>query len=255
MRFSNLRHWIGTALLSAAVALGIPSATYALQVKPIIFDMNTVGAGSRTTITVINSAATPVPMELQVNRLDLGPNGEMIKTPGGGDDFMIFPPQTVIPPNSTQTFRIHWIGDPEIPESRSYNIEVNQLPVEAPKVAEGETRMSIQLVYSFVTTVTVRPPQGTSSFQVQKAEFSRNDQGQSGVALTVENTGNLHNYLANAEVQLEAGSWSKRLTPQTVRVLAGPGLVLPRHMRRIFIPLEDVPGNTGALSATVSFKN
>lgn len=255
MQLSFSCRWIVAALLLAAMTLGMPGAAHALQVKPIIFDMSTAGAESRTTITVINSAATPVPMELQVNRLDLGPNGEMIKSPGGGDDFMIFPPQTVIPPNATQTFRIHWIGDPEIPESRSYNIEVNQLPVEAPKVADGETRMSIQLVYSFVTTVTVRPPQGTSSFQIRKAEFSRNEQGKSGVALTVENTGNLHNYLANADIQLDAENWSKKLTPQTVRVLAGPGLVLPRHVRRIFIPLEDLPGNTGALSATVSFKN
>lgn len=255
MQFKRIQRWTGGALFAVALVFGAPGTGQALQVKPIIFDMSSAGSDSRKAITVTNSAATPVPMELLVNRLDLGPNGEMIKTPGGGEDFLIFPPQTIIPANSTQTFRIQWIGDPEIAESRSYNISVNQIPVKPPALPEDETRMSIQIVYSFVATVTVRPPQGVSSFQIRNAEAAQDKDGKRGVALTIENSGNLHNYLANAEVRLQASDWSRKLAPPAVRALAGPGLVLPYHTRRIFIPIDDLPRNPGAVTASITFKN
>ena len=253
-RFSIAR-WARAAAITIATLLSTPGGARALQVQPVIFDMSSTGSGTRQSITVVNSASKPVPMELKVNRLDLGPHGEMIKSPGGEDDFLIFPPQTIVPAHSTQTFRIQWVGDPAIAESRSYNILVNQIPVEVPESGSGKGKLSLQIVYSFVTTVTVRPPAGEASFRLRNAKAETNKEGKYGIALTIENTGNLHNYLANADVAVEAGNWSKDLSPQTVRALAGPGLILPHHTRTIFIPLEDMPKNPGSVSAEVRFKN
>lgn len=241
----------GLAWLTLLWALAGPAE--ALQVKPMIFDMSAVGADSRKTLSVANDAATPVPMELVINRLDLGPNGEMIRSPGGEEDFLVFPPQTVIPPNATQTFRIQWIGDPDLAESRSYNISVNQLPVPPPETADGGTHLSLQLVASFLTTVTVRPAQGLSSFQVRGAEATKTQDGKPAVALRVENTGNMHNYLANARIELRAGDWSKKLKPEEIHNRCGPGLVLPKHIRRIVIPMDDLPSRPGPITASVDF--
>lgn len=236
-----------------AILWVLAATTEALQVKPMIFDMSAVGADSRKTLSVVNEAATPVPMELVVNRLDLGPNGEMIPSPGGEDDFLVFPPQTVIPPNATQTFRIQWIGDPDLAESRSYNISVKQLPVPPPEAADGGTHLSLQFVASFLTTVTVRPAQGRSSFEVRGAEATKTQDGKPAVALRVENTGNMHNYLANARIELRAKDWSKKLKPEEVQSRCGPGLVLPKHTRRIVIPMDDLPSHPGPITASVDF--
>lgn len=241
----------GLAWLALLWALAGPAE--ALQVKPMIFDMSAVGADSRKTLSVANDADTPVPMEVVINRLDLGPNGEMIRSPGGEEDFLVFPPQTVIPPNATQTFRIQWIGDPDLAESRSYNISVNQLPVPPPETADGGTRLSLQFVASFLTTVTVRPAQGMSSFQVRGAEATKTQDGKPAVALRVENTGNMHNYLSNARIELRAGDWSKKLKPEEIHNRCGPGLVLPGHTRRIVIPMEDLPSRPGPITASVDF--
>jgi len=254
MQRSDTRRGNGCRWLALMLSLGgLPSA-WALQVKPMVFDMSALGQDSRKVISVANDAATPVPMEVVVNRLDLGPNGEMIRTPGGGDDFLIFPPQTVIPAHATQTFRIQWVGDPDLPQSRSYNISVNQIPVQPPDSAPpGGTRLSLQIVASFLTTVTVRPAQGLSSFEVRGAEATKTHEGKPAVALTVENTGNMHNYLANARVELRAGGWSEKLRPEDIRGRCGPALVLPGHTRRIVIPVNDLPSNPGPITGSVTF--
>jgi fimbrial chaperone protein len=250
-----MRHWVRVAGWVVALALAWPTGVLALQVKPMIFDMSVVGSEAHKTITVINTAATPMPVELVINRLDLGPNGEMLSTPGGQDDFIIFPPQTTIPPNATQTFRVQWSGDPDLPASRSYNIAVNQLPVQGAKQAEG-THLSLQLTFSFLTTVTVRPAQGMASFHVRGVEATKTKDSKSekpAVALKIENTGNLHNYLSNATLTLQAGSWSRTLSPEQIHALSGPGLVLPNHTRRIVIPIDDLPKKPGPMTASLDF--
>ena len=238
------------ALLLASLG---PRDTLALQVSPLVIDMGTVGPDSRKVITVVNSSNNEVPMELKVNLLDLGPDGELIRTEGGEDDFLIFPPQTIIPAGATQTFRIQWIGDPDIPKSRSYNISVNQIPVEIGEARERETSIQLQIVYSFLSIVTVRPPGGTSSFQVRNVERARAADGNPAVALTIENTGNLHNYLANAHLILTgADGWQKKMSPAEVSA-SGSGLVLPGNTRRFVVSVPDLPMDTGSINARVDF--
>ena len=234
-------------------ALG-PRDVLALQVSPLVIDMNTVGPDSRKVITVVNSADKQVPMELKVNKLDLGLNGELIRTEGGEDDFLIFPPQTVIPGGATQIFRIQWIGDPNIDKSRSYNISVNQIPVEMGEASEDKTSVRLQIVYSFLSVVTVRPPEGKSSFQIRSVERAEISKGRPAVAITIENTGNLHNYLANAHLILsDANGWQKEMSPTEVGA-SSSGLVLPGNTRRLVVAVPDLPADTGPIDARVDFR-
>lgn len=235
-----------------ALLLLVGGNAFALQVQPMIFDMSATGPASRQVITVINTAPNPVPMELRVNRLDIGPNGETIRTEGGGEDFIIFPPQALIPANATQTFRVQWAGEPDLAESRSYNIAVSQLPVEVPSDDAGVSAQ-VQIVYNFLTTVTVAPANGVSVLDVLDAEAAQTPDGKRAVALTLENSGNRHGYLADAELTLDAGSWSRTLSPSEVRAFAGPGLVLPGHRRRILVPIDDLPSNPGRIAARLDF--
>ena len=117
----------------------------------------------------------------------------------------------------------------------------------------GKVGFNVSLGYDFLTTVTVAPFKGKSEFTVREVEITTNKDGAPAIAVTLENTGNSHNYLCNATVVLKGGSWKKTLPPALVRALAGPGLVLPNHTRRIIIPVEDLPKKVKTVTATISF--
>ena len=249
----SLRYFFVFALVLPFTLLG-PRDAAALQVSPLVIDMSTVGSDSRKVITVVNSSDHEIPMELKVNQLDLGLNGELIRTEGGEDDFLIFPPQTIIPGGATQLFRIQWIGDPDISTSRSYNISVNQIPVERDATPKGDTSIQLQIVYSFLSTVTVRPLEGTSSFQIRSVERADTAQGKPALVLTIENTGNLHNYLANARLILSgADGWETEISPAEIANTVGSGLVPPGNMRRFLVPVANLPAETSPIDASVDF--
>lgn len=262
MLIFRVRQIIFTAL---GCLVWYPILIQAIQVKPMIFDMSTAGSNSHQTITVTNDQSKPIPVEVVINLLDIGPNGESIRTPGGEDDLLVFPPQTVIPPNSTQTFRVQWIGD-NIRESRGYNISINEVPIReninvTSKKQQGKQDLNLNIAFNFLLAAIIQPAmnsdsevkQESQSFKIHKVELAKNDRGQPCVALTIENLGRIHNYLANSTLKLRARDWSRELVKDEIRNLAGPGLVLPKHTRRIIIPIDDLPKNPGNITANITF--
>ena len=101
--FSRYRNmFIAQILFLGALA----SPATALQVSPMVFDLSTLGRGANQSITVSNPTSRDMPVELRINRLTLGRAGETIESEGGDDDFLLFPPQTIIPAGRAQTFRV-----------------------------------------------------------------------------------------------------------------------------------------------------
>src|SRR3990172_1011136 len=101
------------ASLAAAILFTQPAA--AISVQPALIDMTTGGNQNRT-ISVINDGAKPLPVEIVISRMELNENGETAPEPSG-DDFLVFPPQALVPPGATQNFRIQWVGDPQLRQS------------------------------------------------------------------------------------------------------------------------------------------
>lgn len=252
----------------------------AMRVSPLSVDITTAGPGAKKTISVTNTESKPLPIELVITPVDLDSNGQYIQLTNSeiADDLMIFPPQTVIPPNKTQTFRIQWIGDPELPQSRGYSISINQVPVDItmPEAQPNKTNTAVQIVLSFGIFAAVRPLMEKAEFKLRTVELAtttdtppsfpvkiikkkgknnKNTPPPSNsshkIVLTVENVGNAHNYLCNAELTLQAGNWSKTIPPEELREIIGPGIVLPKHTRRFVLNINDLPANPGKITATI----
>ena len=218
-----------------------------MSVSPILTDMLPVGRESRSSITVVNTSATTLPVEIAVNQLDLGENGERALTPRD-DDFLIFPPQAMIPSGATQVFRIQWAGDPDIDHSRSYAFMINQIPLEA----QGDGTV-LELVYSVVAYVNVGPLQGNSDLNLVHAGPVSDGQGGRKMELVVENRGTRHDYLSRDRILLKAaeGGWSREIRASEFASAVGIGLVQPGKTRRFILPVEPPPGIT-AVSAEVT---
>ena len=253
-RFSfNFADWISGMIpnifraLSVAALVGLATApALAMSVSPNEIEMISAGAAGRTQITVTNSNATPLPIETSIQRLDIDENGK-VKTAPAGDEFLVFPPQAMIPAGGTQVFRIQWVGEPNLDRSRSYMMSVTQIALKLPKGQSG-----IRMVSSFGVVINVAPPQGKASLKLISTGIMTDPKGKRHATVTIENPTNVHGVLEQSAIRLTAGSWSKTYGPSDIAQKIGIGIVQPGKRRKFILP-DELPANTGKIQARLDY--
>ena len=242
------------ALTMFCAAIAPVQVAQAMTVQPVVIDMQTAGRQMSSVITVENTFATPLPVELSIQELELTPDG-VKQTGNDPGDLMIFPPQTLIEPGQTQTFRVQYVGDPALAKSKHYYVTVAQLPVKLP---EGQS--AIQILYNFQVLVSVTPAGAKPQITVQSAELGKNATGKPIAVLTVANDSAAHGYLANGRLRLvqkdAAGKqvFSKNLSGAEIQQSMGFGLIGGGQARKVSVPVE-LPSAEGSVEASFSLDN
>jgi fimbrial chaperone protein len=234
--------------LAAALALGASGVARAMTVQPVVIDLQTSGRGMTQVVTVENTFANPLPVELRIEELAFDADGAhgTGKDPG---DLLVFPPQALIQPGQTQAFRVQWVGDPALARSKHYYITVAQLPVELP---EGQS--AIQILYNFQVLASIAPAGAKPALTLTSAEVGRDAAGKPAPFITVTNDSAAHGYLSQGRLRLVEKDASGKVVFQ--RTLQGPeiqqtigfGLIAPGQTRRIAVPIE-LPTGEGRLEA------
>ncbi|MFA5964914.1 MAG: fimbria/pilus periplasmic chaperone [Sphingomonas sp.] len=186
----------------------------AITVKPLVVDLKTSGRGMNQVVSVENTSAVAVPVQLTVQELvvEAGETHGTGKDPG---DLLVFPPQALIQPGQTQTFRVQYVGDPALTKSKHYYITVAQLPV---KPKEGES--AVQVVFSFQVLASVGPQGAKPSLRVQSAGVGKNDAGKPVPVVTVANDSSTYGYLSHGKLRvIEKDAAGREVFRQT---LSGP---------------------------------
>ena len=147
------------ALAVALLAL-VTAATpaFAMRVSPMVSELKASGAGAVARIEVGNVSNKALPFETRITRIDFDADGKLIETPAD-EDFIVFPPQGLVPVSGRQVVRVQWVGRPDIPNSQAYYVSIRQLPVETdPQKIEGtEASVSINVLYTMKSLVVVAP--------------------------------------------------------------------------------------------------
>ena len=242
------------ALTMFCAALAPLQAAQAMTVQPVVIDLQTAGRDMSQTITVENTFATPLPVELTVQELELGTDGvkQTGKDPG---DLLVFPPQAIIQPGQTQTFRVQYVGDPELAKSKHYYVTVAQLPIKLP---EGQS--AIQILYNFQILISVAPGGVKPKIAVQSAEIGTSADGKPVAILTVVNDSPAHGYLSNGRIRLvekdKSGAqvFSRTLSAAEIQQTMGFGLIGGGQTRRVTVPLV-LPSADGTVEASYSLEN
>lgn len=218
---------------------------HAMSVTPLTVDMTTARGASQ--ISVTNDGAKSLPVEIVVSRLELDEKGEMTTTPAP-DDFIIFPPQAIVKPGSSQAFRIQWAGDPQLNTSQNYIFSVNQVPVKMPAGQSG-----VQVVFNFAAVVNIAASNGSAEINLIQAGVGKDAKGKLHPEITVKNPGNSYAKLTDATIKLSGGSWSETLAPDKLRQIVGIGLVQPGKTRKFVLPV-DVPDGVKQITANIDYK-
>jgi fimbrial chaperone protein len=244
-------HWRNLALVGA-LALGMftmmPKQALAITVQPVVIDLSTAGRDMSQVITVENTFATPLTVELKIEDLSFDENGAhgTGKDPG---DLLIFPPQAIIQPGDTQSFRVQWVGDPDLKASKHYYVTVAQLPVQLPS---GQS--AIQILYNFQVLVSVKPMGGKPNIKIASAEVGKDAKGAPIPVLMVENDSATHGYLSQGTLRItEKDSSGKQVFQKTmlgpeIQQTIGFGLIASGQKRRVAVPVV-LPTDGGQVEA------
>ncbi len=236
-----------------AAILPIQTAA-AMTVQPVVVDLQTSGGRMSQVVTVENTFSTQLPVEIQIQELELTPTGvkQTGKDPG---DLLVFPPQALIEPGQTQTFRIQYVGDPALARSKHYYITVAQLPIKLP---EGQS--AIQILYNFQVLVSVSPSGIKPNIVVDSATIGKNPAGKPIAMVSVHNDSVAHGYLANGHLRIaefdSSGKevFAKTLSGAEIQQSMGFGLVGGGQARTVAVPIE-LPSETGTVEASFALDN
>ncbi|HEU4960213.1 MAG TPA: fimbria/pilus periplasmic chaperone [Sphingomonas sp.] len=258
--FSPLRRLRARSFIILLLAIsGIGGAAYAMRVSPMVVEMTTSGVNSTARVEVQNLNSGNLPFETRITRIDYDADGNQHETPADGD-FLVFPPQGLLPQNARQVIRVQWVGGADLPASRAYYLSVNQIPVKlAPQEDGGSAGAQVQLVYHIKVLMTVSPPNAKPAVAFVSAKpvmiapkaapgATEAPAGPAtpGLAVTVKNTGNRYAMMAGSTWTIDGtGADGKPLhvvlKEEDLNRLIGAGYLAPLGGQRTFQIPTDAP--------------
>lgn len=222
------------------------TGAHAMSVSPTHIELRSAGAESRAQVVVRNDSDAPLPVEAKLSKLVVDEAGKSTAT-SDSSDFLIFPPQTLIPPGASQVFRITWVGEPLLEKSQSYQLTLSQIPV---RLKESKNR--VQVVMAFGVVINVAPPRGEGQLELVGTSITRNANGERNPVITVRNPSRVHALLPKTTIRLAGGRWSETLSPAFLGQRVGIGLVQPGRQRRFVLPVA-LPSDVKQVRASLSF--
>ena len=234
------------AVAAALPLIGFAAPTaHAQRVEPMSYQLGTTGSDATETLRMDNTSASPITVEVTVERMSIDEQGRETREPAD-DDFMIFPPQAIIAPGKSQSLRVKYVGDPALDASRSYRVSFNQLPIDLQTDDSG----AIGMVINFRTLAVVAPKGAKADLHL--VEAAPRPDGKWDVA--VENRGNLMGRLSRSTWTFTDGTGaSETLDERAVNDWANSNFVLPGQTLRLVV--DPVGGlDPRSLTATIAVR-
>lgn len=256
--------WPAVAL-AAAVVVVAAGAAWAMRVSPMVSELTTTGAGSAARIEVGNVGSAALPFETRITRMDVDADGNIVET-DADEDFLVFPPQGVVPVRGRQVVRVQWVGDSSIDTSRAYYLWVRQLPVATDPDATPEDggAVKVTVLYTMKSLIVVAPPGAEPKVEVVSVkpamvalpapEIDPSLAGDAaaappeepGIEVVVTNSGKRYALMSGATWIVEGtdksgAAFSRQYTGDEISKTVGVGYLAPGGGRRTFkLPTDGV---------------
>lgn len=231
-------------LFAAVIGVLAASPAHALTVTPITLEMTPTGQRARAVITITNSSNEPTAVEPVFDKITLSERGTATREPTQGENFLILPLQALLQPGATQTFRLQWVGPPDIPQSESYFVTFNQLPIQSLSKQTG-----LSILTAFSVAVNVAPLSARPTIQLISTDLDTSG----NPAITVQNPTAAHALLKDASIIIHADGLDFEVPTTALQQSYGHGLLQPWSKRRFILPVT-LPANTRSLSATLNYR-
>lgn len=192
-------HIRAPALVAGFLALTL-AAAHALGVAPpiLVLDERTGYAGE---MRVLNPDTEPMAVEVSVFLRTFDEGGET-ETPAD-TDFVVFPPQAVIDPQSDQAIRFQYVGDALDGRSKSYRVYITE--VLAPLSEDAAEQSTVRFQSRYGASLHLVPRGARAEPRVASAEPAMKQDGAPALRVRIENEGGRYVYLN--ETVISAGDF------------------------------------------------
>jgi len=246
--FPRFTHRWAAPFVAALLLLALIAPVVAINVQPVIVDLHSAGRRASAIISLQNTFPETVPVELTAHPIRIV-NGELQEFDDEeAEDLLVFPAQTTIGGGQTQAFRVQWVGDPDLKESKHFYVTAAQLPV-----ALSANQNAIQVLHRFKILVSVGAASATPDLQVVETRIDADPNGKPRPVLTVRNDGSTYGYVSQRRmtiVQRGAGGeeiFRKTFEPDEIGQRMGMGLV-PSGQSRVLPINVELPQTAGTLT-------
>lgn len=174
-----MRNFFGLGVLSLLLALLSPvSMSFTLQPSMKVLTLPADIGG--VTLVLKNPRNTDLPVVFEmVERKILNEDGDEVRTPSESE-FVIFPPQAVVPAGKSQAVRVQWVGG-ALSQSRSFTLFANEQPVNLNK----NKQLGVTTLLHVGASIHV-----TNQVFEAKPELVDYQPSQDGVVVSIANSGN-----------------------------------------------------------------
>lgn len=197
----------------------------ALQMTPLSLVLKPSGGGAKQSVRVTNESNKPIAVQFSVTTRQQINNKEVRKP--ADNDFMIYPPQAIIPAKTTQKVRVEWLGAGKLPREQAYRLIAEQVHVSLEKRKQN----GISFLMTIENGLYVQPNGSKSNVQVKAVRRHGNQ-----LAVTLTNTGTRHQILSFPTLNLQNGGKVLALKGKSLYGLEGNN-VLASATKRFMIPL------------------
>lgn len=217
----------------------VSGGAWAYEVQPMRHHLAVDEGVTSSLITVTNDKTEALPIEIVVSERVYDEAGKESIVPNEAD-FIVFPPQALIPPGRSQAVRFQFIGDPDMAVSRSFVLDVKEVPVET------ENFTGFKFAYNFGVAVYVRAPGAKSDVSIASSSLTDD-------VLTVEfmNDGRDFARLSNDRLVIETAAGRTVLNGAEFSALLENPVLPPKSPRTVALNVEGLALGSGDVNVTL----
>lgn len=228
------KRFIVASLLAMALTAGLSGSVDAYDLKPMVVQVRPSGSGTSATAMITNTHSVPIAIELRAFKRVQQPDGTDVLTLEE-EDIILTPPQMVIAPKASQSFKIQWVGDPKPDRELAYRIVTDQLPIQLSKSTRNDRTADITMKYRYEMALYVVPEGVKPSAEVVSVESAQGKNGERVLAVRLRSTGTMRAILDKPVLEISgAGSSPVRLEGDAIKELVGLN-ILPGSERLVHI--------------------
>ncbi len=232
-------------VLLLIVGLVCASQVFAYQFSPLEQVFAPTGADSTKTYTIVNDSDDSIAIEVSALTRDQDADGNEVNATAAAY-FSIVPAKVIVKPQSTQLVRVQYRGPKTVTNELSFRLRAEQIPYSQGKNAEEKSMFNFLYVYT--TSLYVQPTKTIERVQVQKIEAVKGEDGADMMAVTLVNSGNIHQILVDASLEVVASDGkSVTLTGnEQLTGLSGMNILAKKTVTKLIPWPQDLPLGTNA---------
>jgi len=190
-----------TRILQATILLllVLSNPLYAFQFSPLEQDFAPSGANSTKTYTIVNDSNDSIAVEITALSRDMDANGKEVNESAAAF-FSIVPSKVIVKPQTTQIVRVQYRGPKTVATEMPFRLRAEQIAYSQGRATEGQSMFNFLYVYT--TSLYVTPSRVIERVVIDKVTPKLTTDGRQVMAITVSNTGTIHQILNGVTVEV-----------------------------------------------------